>query len=188
MEIALNSFRKHISLSPEEEAIFCSIVEVIEVNRKDYLLKAGQLSRYEYFVLKGCIRSFYIDENTLEHTTMFATEGWWTGNLKSFVRETPSEFYLEALEKSSLIRINKSAMESLYERVPKFERYFRILLQNRLLSTQDRIHDHLAISARNRYAEFISRYPGLQQRVPLKHIASFLGITPTYLSRLRAQL
>lgn len=186
LDIAYRSFHKHVDLTNEEEAAFASITEVIQVRKREQLLKAGQVCRYEYFVLNGCLRSYYVDENAMEHTTMFATEGWWTGNLKSFVREVPSDFYLEALENASLIRISKPAMEELYAQVPKFERYFRILLQNRLLSTQDRIHNHLASHARERYDEFMKKYPTLVQRVPLKHIASFLGITPTYLSRLRA--
>ena len=187
MDVVLASFKKHIDLNLEEEQIFKNTVEVIEIDRRQYLLKAGQICRYEYFVLSGCIRSYYTDEQAIEHTTMFATEGWWTGNLKSFVRETPSDFHLEAVEQSRLIRISKPALDSLYERIPKLERYFRILLQNRLLSTQDRINNHLSSTARERYAEFLNKYPSLIQRVPLKHIASFLGITPTYLSRLRAQ-
>ena len=101
LDIAYHSFKKHIKLSPEEEATFASITEVIHVKKREQLLQAGQVCRYEYFVLTGCLRSYYVDENALEHTTMFATEGWWTGNLKSFVREVPSDFYLETLEDSS---------------------------------------------------------------------------------------
>ena len=187
LETAFNNFSKHISLDEQEKETFTSLSEVLQVEKRTCVLEAGEVCKHEYFVLEGCLRSFYFDEEAMEHTTMFATEGWWTGNLKSFVRETPSSFYLEAIEPSVLVRLSKDAVEQLYVSVPKFERYFRILLQNRLLSTQDRIGDHLSSTAKERYLKFLDTYPTLLQRVPLKHIASYLGITPTYLSRLRAQ-
>lgn len=186
-DFAFERFDKIIALNNEEKSRFRELVEIVEIEKKTKILTVGQICRYEYFVLSGCIRTFYYDEDFNEHTTMFAPEGWWTGNLKSFVRETPSEHFLESIEKSILIRLNKNSLEELYRLIPKFERYFRILLQNRLLATQDRINNHLSFSANERYKKFLKAYPNLTQRVPLKHIASYLGITPTYLSRLRAR-
>ncbi len=186
LDIAFKSFDQHIDLSDEEKRTFESLIEVVEIEKRRHVLKAGQVCKYEYFVLEGCLRSYYVDEEAIEHTTMFAAEGWWTGNLKSFMRVIPSDFYLETLENSKLLRLGKGAVEELYLKVPKFERYFRILLQNRLLSTQERISNHLSATAKERYLKFIKTHPNLIQRVPLKHIASYLGITPTYLSRLRA--
>ena len=187
MELSLVSQNIHkiIELNASEQHTFKSLVEVISVNRNEILLREGQRCSYEYFVLKGCLRSFYIDAENHEHTTLFATEGWWTGNLKSFVRNTPSEFYVQALENTMVMRIPKKHMEALYAKIPKLERYFRILLQNRLLATQDRVSKHLSASASTRYLQFVHKYPNLEQRVASKHIASYLGMTPTYLSRLR---
>ena len=174
-----------IALDDAEKKIFESLVELVSIQRNDLLLKEGQRCGYEYYILKGCLRSYYFDENSIEHTTLFAVEGWWTGNLKSFVKNTPSEFNIQALEDSMLIRISKSNMEALYDKIPKLNTYFRILLQNRLIATQDRVSRHLSEAASTRYLQFITMYPDLEQRVPAKHIASYLGITPTYLSRLR---
>ncbi len=174
-----------IVLNDEEKNTFASLVDVTTANRNELLLREGQRCNYEYFVINGCLRSYYLDENSIQHTTLFAVEGWWTGNLKSFVKNTPSEFYIQALEHTTVMRIPKSNIEQLYAKVPKLERYFRILLQNRLLATQDRVSNHLSASATTRYLQFTRRYPNLEQRVPAKHIASYLGITPTYLSRLR---
>jgi len=174
-----------IALTDEEKQIFESLIGISSIKRNALLLQEGQICKYEYFILKGCLRSFYIDENLIEHTTMFAIEGWWTGNLKSFVRNTPSTFYVQAQEDSILLKIHKDKIEQLYSKIPKFERYFRILLQNRLLATQDRVSNHLSVPASYRYLQFIKKYPEIEQRVALKHIASYLGITPTYLSRLR---
>jgi CRP-like cAMP-binding protein len=116
---------------------------------------------------------------------MFAVEGWWTGNLKSFLKQSPSDFSIQAIEDTVLLRLNKLQVEELYSKVPKFERYFRILLQNRLLATQERVAHHLSSSASEKYRQFLEKFPNIEKRVPLKHIASYLGITPTYLSRLR---
>lgn len=179
------SIEKVIELDTQEKHIFTSLVELTYINRNNYLLKEGQRCNYEYFIINGCLRSYHLEENAIEHTTLFAIEGWWTGNLKSFVRNTPSEFYIQAVEDSTIMRIPKKNMEELYSKIPKLERYFRVLLQNRLLATQDRISRHLSESARERYIKFITLYPNLEQRVPSKHIASYLGITPTYLSRLK---
>lgn len=179
------SIRRIIELDEHEKHIFSSLVEFTSIQRNDFLLKEGQKCDYEYFVNSGCLRSYSLDENAMEHTTLFAIEGWWTGNLKSFVRNTPSEFYIQALEDTRFIRIPKKNMDELYAKIPKLERYFRILLQNRLLATQDRINRHLTESAMERYIKLIRLYPNLEQRVPSKHIASYLGITPTYLSRIK---
>lgn len=185
ISIAYEHIEKIITLSSDEREVFQSLFVVDSIERNQLLLREGQVCKYEYFILNGCLRSFYIDENIIEHTTMFAIEGWWTGNLKSFLRGTPSEFSIQALESTKLIKIHKSKNEELYSRIPKFERYFRILLQNRLLATQDRVNNHLSSTASERYIQFITKYPKIEQRVPLKYIASYLGITPTYLSRLR---
>lgn len=179
------SLERIIELDEYEKDIFTSLVEIAIIKRNQYLLREGERCGYEYFVINGCLRSFYRDENANEHTTLFAIEGWWTGNLKSFVKNTPSEFYIQAVEDTVVMRIHKKNMDELYCKIPKLERYFRILLQNRLLATQDRISKHLSESALTRYSNFLALYPTLEQRVPAKHIASYLGITPTYLSRLR---
>lgn len=185
ISIAYENIEKVIKLSSDEKETFQSLFEIDYIKRNQILLREGQISKFEYFILSGCLRSFYIDDSLIEHTTMFAIEGWWTGNLKSFLRGTPSEFAIQAQENTKLIRIHKSKIETLYSRIPKFERYFRILLQNRLLATQDRVNNHLSSPASERYIQFIAKYPEIEQRVPLKYIASYLGITPTYLSRLR---
>jgi len=184
-DIAFSNFEKIIELTNSEKEIFESLVDTFQINRRSHLLREGEYCNYEYFVMEGCLRSYYLDYEGKEHSTMFAIEGWWTGNLKSFVRSTPSDFFIEALENSVLLRFDKQKMEELYLKIPKFERYFRILLQNRLLVTQDRVSHHLSTSASERYLDFVKKYPTIEQRVPLKHIASYIGVTPTYLSRLR---
>ncbi len=185
LSVIYENIGRLVELTDSEKKIFEYFIEVESVNKKSILLNAGSICTYEYFILKGCLRSYYLDKNLTEHTTMFAVEGWWSGNLKSLVKNIPSEFYIVAQEDTTIVRIPKKNIEKIYHQIPKFERYFRILLQNRLLATQDRIGQHLSASAFERYMSFIAKYPELEQRVPDRHIASYLGITPTYLSRLR---
>lgn len=185
LDIVYKNINRIIDLQDFEKNIFESLIEIITVKRKEFLLTEGEICRYEYFVLSGCLRSFHLDENLVDHTNMFAIEGWWTGSLKSFTQNIAAEFNIVALEDSKLIRLNKEKLELLFSKVPKFERYFRILLQNRLLATQDRVSSHLSIKATESYAKFCKKYPDIEQRVPIKYIASYLGITPTYLSRIR---
>jgi CRP-like cAMP-binding protein len=185
LDIAFQNFARLIDLTKAEKKIFASLAQVVELKRWDMLLAEGQICKYEYFILSGCLRSFYIDANLKEHTTMFALEGWWTGDLRSFHKNIPSNVAIEALEKSVVLRLSKTQLEELYHKVAKFERYFRILLQNRLLANEDRLANHLSAKASQSYEEFCSRYPNIEQRISQKYIASYLGITATYLSRLR---
>jgi CRP-like cAMP-binding protein len=185
LDVAYKSIGRIITLDTSEKETFESLIEIIKIRKKERLLSAGQVCKYEYMVLKGCIRSFYCDEDTNEFTTMFAIEGWWTGDLGSFYRQMPSEYYLVAMEETYLLRLSYQRMEQLYEKIPKFERYFRILLQNRLIAVESFQNTLQALDAEENYKLFRQNYPDLEKRVPLKYIASYLGITPTYLSRLR---
>jgi CRP-like cAMP-binding protein len=185
LDIAFKSFSKLIDLNNEEKLIFQSLIEVNRVKKNQYLLKEGQICKYEYFVLKGCLRSLYTDNFLKEHTTMFAIEGWWTGELKSFYSLKPAQISIQATEDSVVIQLTRLHKESLFAQIPAFEKYFRILFQNRLIANEDRIASHLSSTAANNYTDFKDKYPSLEQRIPQKYIASYLGITPTYLSRLR---
>ena len=185
LDLLFKNTQRIITLTDKEKISFKQLVEIVQIKKNAFLLRQGQICDYEYFILEGCLRSFYEDNECIEHTTLIAIESWWTGDLKSFVRKTPSEFNVQALEDSTIVRISRENMEEIYRQIPKFERYFRILLQNRLLATQDRVGEHLSESAMDRYSRFVAQNPSIEQRIAAKHIASYLGITPTYLSRLR---
>jgi CRP-like cAMP-binding protein len=184
LDIAFHHITRIIDLTKEEKQLFSQLIEMMSFKRGDLILSVGQVCKYEYFVLSGCIRSYYIDKKLNDITTMFAIEGYWTGDLHSFHKGIPSEYGLEVLEESLIIRISKSKLEEIYKRIPKFERYFRILLQNRVIAIDDQLAN-IAMGAQTAYEHFLKRFPRMEQRVPLKHIASYLGITPTYLSRIR---
>jgi CRP-like cAMP-binding protein len=184
LDIAIHHITRIIDLTKEEKQLFSQLVDVIEVKRHENLLAIGQICKYEYFVLEGCLRSYYLDKELNENTIMFAIEGFWTGELYSFHKNVPSAFAIVAVEDTSVFRISKIKLEQLYQSIPKFERYFRILLQNRLIAIETATTS-TALGATEAYQHFLKTFRHIEQRVPLKHIASYLGITPTYLSRIR---
>jgi CRP-like cAMP-binding protein len=144
--------------------------------------------RYTAFVEKGMLRTFTVDEKGNEPILQFSMEGWWIADLYSFLTEEPSIYNIEALEECELLLITKENWEILLAKVPAFERYFRLLIQNNLIATQRRLMSSLSESAEEKYTKLINNFPGCIQRVPQHMIASYLGITPETLSRIRAQM
>jgi len=186
--LILKNVSRFIQLTKEEEAYFTSILREKRLKKKQYLVKEGDITRNTYFVTEGCLRSFFIDPKGVEHNTQFAIEDWWTGDMHSFLTQTPGKINIEALEDSVLLCLEKNVQEDLFVKVPKFERFFRHLLQNAFISFQERIVSNLSETAEERYIKFRNKYPSMYVRVPQKQIASFLGITPESLSRIRKQL
>lgn len=184
-ELILKNVARHVSLTPAEEAFFTSLLKTKTIPRKDLLLRPGEISRWESFVNKGCLRMYHVDDKGVEHIVLFAMEQWWVGDMYSFLTQQPASLYIEALEDSEVLQIDKTSLERLYTEVPRFERFFRILLQNAFVAHQHRIVQNLSFTAEERYREFMDKYPGVDQRVPQKMIAAYLGITPEFLSVLR---
>ena len=185
--LILKNISRFIQLDPEESEYFISILKLKRLRKKQFLLQEGEICRYEYFVNKGCLRTYNIDEKGIEHNVQFAIEDWWIGDMYSFLTQTPARYNIDALENCELLYLGKDELEQLYIKVPKFERYFRHLLQNALVAGQQRITESMSMTADERYCNFIERYPLMEKRIPLKHIASYLGITPESLSRVRSQ-
>ena len=180
-------FKKHISLSSEEEEICMTMFRQKKYRKHQYILQEGEVCRYEIFILKGCTRSYEIGPNGQEHTLQFGLEGWWIGDLYSFLSGEPSSLNIDCLEATEVLQISKNDHEELYRKVPKIERYFRILIQNAYVAAMNRISSNLSMPAIERYREFIERYPDMEQRISNNQIASYLGITPQSLSRVRSQ-
>jgi CRP-like cAMP-binding protein len=187
-DLILKNIARFIQLTPEEADRFTAILKPRTLRKRQYLVQEGDVFRYECFVNKGCLRTYNIDKNGQEHMVQFAFEDWWTGDMYSFLSGQPALYHVEALEDSELFMIEKSQLEQLYIDVPKFERFFRILLQNAFVSLQRRISENMSLTAEERYLHFIERYPRFEQRLTLKQIASYLGITPESLSRIRRQM
>lgn len=188
LDLLLKNVAKHIQLDKTESDFFVSLLEYKTTKRKDYLLHQGDICKTENFIIKGCLRTYTIDENGVEHILMFGIEDWWVGDLYSFLTETPTNYFIDALEDTEVIQITKDNLARLYERVPKFEKFFRLILQNAFIAQQNRINLNLSFSAEQRYLDFIKNYPQLEQRISQKQLASFLGFTPVFLSMIRRKL
>lgn len=178
----------HISLKPEEKDHFIEVVSTRNFKNKASILKAGEVCRSIYFVNKGCLRIYYIDSDGDEHTVSFYPENWWSTDIASFSAQKSSLFSIEAIENTETLYLTFEVLEKLYSDIPKFEKFFRILTQNGYDIQQRRIVSYLSKSAKERYELFQKQYPKLEQRISQKHIASYVGITPVFLSRLRQQL
>lgn len=185
-ELILKNISRFITLTPEETDYFTSLIRIKNLKRKQLLLQEGEICRYQYFVNSGCLRTFTIDEKGLEHVIQFAIEDWWTGDMYSFLTQKPARYNIEAIENSEIVCLEKNSIDELFNKVPKFDRFFRHLLQNAFIAQQERINANLSQTADERYCSFVEKYPKIEQRVPLKQVASYLGITPESLSRIRS--
>lgn len=177
-----------IVLNDEEYALVSSFFTERRLKKKQFLLQQGDVCFCESFVAKGCLKSYHTDAQGMDHILRFSVEGWWAGDLDSFTNGNPSSFNIEAMEPVTVLVITKPALDRLYEQVPKMETFFRILNENALISTSKRVIGNLSLPAKERYQIFLNKYPNISQRVPLKDIASFLGITPVFLSMIRREI
>jgi CRP-like cAMP-binding protein len=172
----------------EDEFAFCKTLFLPKKLRKrQFLLQEGDVNKYTAFVEKGILRTYTVDDKGAEHILQFALEGWWLADLYSFENNEPSAFNIEALENCELLLITNPSWETLLQKIPAFERYFRILVQNNLVATQRRLIGALSESAEEQYVKLLNTYPDCVQRVPQHMIASYLGITRETLSRIRNQ-
>ena len=188
MQSILENIAKHVSLTPEEETLFLSKTETKQFKTKTILLSAGEVATCTYFVNSGILRSFNINDNIIEHVLHFACEGWWIGDMYSYISEKPGNLFIEVLEDAEVVIITKENHQKLYQEIPKLERFFRILAENSLVSHQERLMDNLSLTAEERFEKFCSKYPTLILKVPQKQIASFIGVTPEFFSKMKARL
>lgn len=185
-ELILQNIARHISLNKEETGFFISLLKEQELQKKDLVLKEGNPCKYISFVNSGTLRAYYSDKEGKESTIMFAVADWWITDMYCFVNQLPAMLHIEALEKSHILQLQKEALDKLYLQVPKFERFFRILMQNAYTREQLRIIQNLSLPAEERYNNFLIKYPQIVKQVTQKQIASYLGITPEFLSAIRA--
>jgi CRP/FNR family transcriptional regulator, anaerobic regulatory protein len=181
----LKNIAKHISLDEDEVEYFTSLLQYKEIHKKDLLLKEGQACRTISYVQSGALRAFFVDKEGKESTIMFAIHDWWITDMYCFVMEQPAMQNIIAIKDSCVLQLKKNDLEQLYLKVPKFERFFRIIMQNSYIREQVRVLQNLSLPAEERYNIFINKYPQLIPHISLKQIASYLGITPEFLSTIR---
>jgi CRP/FNR family transcriptional regulator, anaerobic regulatory protein len=184
----LSHIERDIHLDEKEKEEFVSLLVEKKISKKDFLIQPGQDVKHEYFVVKGCLKAYYLDKKGNKHILQFAIEDWWISDFEAFFKNEPASLYIEAIEDSYLLGINKEILEPLYERIPKFERFFRIKTTNAFVALRSRILASLQMNARERYLDFCATYPSIESRVPNYHIANYLGITAESLSRIRKAL
>jgi CRP-like cAMP-binding protein len=176
---------KFTGITDEEFSAVIAFFQLQEVKKKENLLVEGNLCRYHYFVRSGCLRKFFVNEKGIEQTTEFAIENWWLTDHTAYEHRRPTEFYIQAVETSEVLRIDHASQEKLLAAVPKMERYFRFIYQRAFASSQMRIKHLYNFSKEEMFHHFNRQYPEFVQRIPQHLLASFLGFTPEYLSEIR---
>jgi len=181
----LSHITRHVTLTKSEEDFFISLLLPVKLKQGEFAEKAGEITYHFIHVNSGCLMTYFTDKDGDDQVIQFATAGWWTGDLHSLTTMQPSIYTTRALADSEILLLPKVRMDELLEKYPVFERYFRIMFQNSLVTHQNRIIEAFAVTAEDRYQNFQKKYPHLEQFVPLKYIASYLGITPEFLSKIR---
>jgi len=185
----LEIFRAHLEKFIQiDDVTFERISKYFNINsvaKKENMLEEGQICRYHYFVLKGMLRKFFVNEKGVEQTTEFAIENWWLTDNMAYENKLVSSFYIQAVEKSEVLYISQENQEKLMAEFPLMERYFRFVYQRAYAAAQMRVKYLFSLPKEEFYRDMLRKYPEFVQRVPQYLIASFLGFTPEYLSEIR---
>lgn len=182
------SVAKYVTLNEEERSFFHSLFKHRKVKKKQFLLQEGEVCSFEAYILKGCVRLYFIDKEGVETILHFAMENWWVSDLISFMDQQPSNQFIETLEDCELLMLDFRAKATLLEKLPQMEKYYRNLLQRSLGVLQQRFYASVTQTAEERYKAFIEKYPQLVQRVPQHQIARYLGVSPEFLSKVKSSL
>jgi CRP/FNR family transcriptional regulator, anaerobic regulatory protein len=180
----LNNISRYIDLTELEKQKYISLLTEIKIPRKDFLMQAGDITKYEYYITKGCLKVYTLDEDGAPHISMFAVEDYWTGDMASFMTREPSRYFIKATEDSELLGISRTNYDLLFQEIPKFERFYRILYQKSLINYIKRSNHGISLSAEERYLEFKRKYPNIVHRITQKDLAGYIGITPEFMSKI----
>ncbi|MEM8508042.1 MAG: Crp/Fnr family transcriptional regulator [Bacteroidota bacterium] len=177
--------RSIIAISDSRLQLLCDKFDKNTFAKKEHILQTKNNTREVHFILSGCVRTYIYDLNGVEHNITFSIENWWFGDLQSFINKTLASFNIQALEETTVLSISRKNWDKLLKEIPEFVDYTRILFRNTMFSHENRILQNLSYTAEERYRHFLQDYPNLSQRISQKHIASYLGITPEFLSMIR---
>ncbi|WP_158825028.1 Crp/Fnr family transcriptional regulator [Mucilaginibacter lacusdianchii] len=183
----LNHIQKFVQLTNDEQKLVISYLKYEEINKKHYLFSEGDKCNAQYFVIEGCVRMYFVKKSGTEQIVQFGIDNWWITDYTSFTSHTPTAFYLQAVQESKLIILKQDKQEELLSILPKLEHYFRRIYQRAYAAAQTRLIFFTDLSGEEKYHHFASRFPEFVQRVPQYMLASYLGFSPEFLSRLRAK-
>ena len=187
-DVLFSHILKKVSLTEEEKSLLKSFFNAKNLRKKEFLLQEGEICHYLSFVSKGLLRSYHIDEKGDEHMNLFAWEGWWSSDIYSFSFNEIGQFNIDALEDSELLLITRENLEEMTLQIPKMDRYFRILFQNSLATKERRLVSSNSYTAKEKYIQLAESNPQMIQRVPQNLIASYLGLAPETLSRIKKNI
>ena len=183
-----SSVGRFVSFDQQELKVFNALLKHKIVPKKYFLLRAGEICNFEGFIIKGCVRKYYIDENGHEIVVQFGIENSWISDIASFSSKTPGNLFIETLEESEILYLTVQTKEQLLLEAPRFERFYRILVERNISVMQERLHYSISKSAREKYLDFLEHYPTIPQRVAQHYIASYLGMSAEFLSKTRARM
>jgi len=184
----LNNIKRYVSLSEEDEKQFIAIVRTTKIKRRQFIVQPNFVCSHQTYVLKGAFRSYFVNDEGTEYTIQFAIEDWFISDFNSYVNQSPASLFVEALEDSTVQQISYEDVENLCSQNPKFERFFRLVAQKSFAFSQRRVLSNLDKSAEERYLEFLNLYPSIVQRVPQYALASYLGMSAEFLSKIRKRI
>lgn len=187
-EPIIKYFSNILPLEAEEINALKSVLKERTIKRRQFILQESDVCTQNTFVVEGCFRMYYSDDQGKEHNLQFAIENWWIGDIGSFHSGEPSKLFIEAIENSIILQIKKEDQLNLFEQYPKFNRIFRVLAENAIVSLQYRILHNISSTAEERYLDFVERYPHFFNRISNVQIASYLGVSPEFLSAIRKKL
>ncbi|MFD2202901.1 Crp/Fnr family transcriptional regulator [Shivajiella indica] len=184
----VENLRKYVPFSKEEIQAFYDVAKHANFKKNEVLVETGQMLSPFIFIRKGCLMTYFTDEKNFNHVIQFGLDKWWTGDLNGFMHGEPSIYTIKAMTHTEVWMLDKEDFENLCKNQPAFEKYFRVIFQNSLVSHQKRIIRNISFSAEDKYLTFVKNYPKLELLIPQKYIASYLGITPEFLSMIRRKL
>jgi len=187
MQQLINHIQKHVALTADEQAVLSFSLTSFKINKKEFLLKAGSVCKANYFVVQGCLRMYIVNAKGVEQMIQFGIDNWWLTDYMSLDSKQPSEFCIQAVEDAEVIALDTETQELLLQKIPKLERYFRLVAEKSYGASLMRIHFIFSFSKEERYKHFKMRHPEFVQRVPQYLLASYLGFTPEFMSKIRAK-
>ncbi len=185
-KLILKNISRYIRLSESEESYFLSLLTESKLKRREFILREGEVCDFSAFVISGCLKGYTIDGNGFEHILQFAPPDWWITDMYSLLTRKPGSLFIDAMERSEILNLSYGNREILCREIPKFERFFRIIAENSLVASRQRVIDNLSLTAKQRYNKFCRTYPTIFGSIPQKYVASYIGVTPEFLSKIKS--